>query len=62
MVTPQMRKMVADWVAEIMQERNYRPEVDVSSELNADDANFFQSLICTLRWMVEMGTSKISAN
>ena len=35
--------------------RNYRPEIDVSPELNANDANFFQSLIGTLRWMVEMG-------
>ena len=33
----------------------YRPEVDVSPVLNSDDTNFYQSLIGTLRWMVEMG-------
>lgn len=34
--------------------RGYRPEVDISPELNSNDANFFQSLIGTLRWMVKM--------
>jgi len=34
---------------------NYRPEIDVSPELNATDAAYFQSLIGVLRWMVELG-------
>ena len=34
---------------------NYRPEIDVSPELNATDAAYYQSLIGVLRWMVELG-------
>ena len=34
---------------------NYRPELDVSMELNAVDAALYQSLIGSLRWIVEMG-------
>ena len=34
---------------------NYRPEIDVSPELNATDATYYQSLIGVLRWMVELG-------
>ena len=34
---------------------NYRPELDASPELNVEDATFYQSLIGSLRWMVEMG-------
>ena len=33
----------------------YRPETDVSPELNATDAAYFQSLIGVLRWIVELG-------
>ena len=33
----------------------YRPEVDISPELNATDAAYYQSLIGILRWMVELG-------
>ena len=33
----------------------YRPELDVSSELNASDAAYYQSLIGVLRWIVELG-------
>ena len=33
----------------------YSPEVDVSPELEAEDASFYQSLIGSLRWIVEMG-------
>ena len=33
----------------------YRPEVDISPELEAEDASFYQSLIGSLRWIVEMG-------
>ena len=35
--------------------KEYRPEIDVSPLLDASDANFYQSLIGSLRWMVEMG-------
>ena len=33
----------------------YRPELDVSRELNEVDAAYYQSLIGILRWMVELG-------
>lgn len=33
----------------------YRPEIDVSPELDPEDAAYYQSLIGVLRWMVEMG-------
>ena len=33
----------------------YRPELDVSIELNEVDAAYYQSLIGILRWMVELG-------
>ena len=35
--------------------RDYRPEVDVSEELEAEEASYYQSLIGVLRWMVELG-------
>ena len=34
---------------------NYRPELDVSKELNNTYASYFQSLIGVLRWVVELG-------
>ena len=34
---------------------NYRPEVDISDELDSADAAYYQSLIGILRWMVELG-------
>ena len=34
---------------------NYRPEVDESPEINAEDPSYYQSLIGILRWMVELG-------
>jgi hypothetical protein len=34
---------------------NYRPELDVSPELNPNDASNYQSLIGILRWIVELG-------
>ena len=34
---------------------NYRPEVDISDELDEDEASYFQSLIGFLRWIVELG-------
>ena len=33
----------------------YRPELDVSRELNETDAAYYQSLIGILRWIVELG-------
>ena len=33
----------------------YRPELDVSRELNEVDVAYYQSLIGILRWMVELG-------
>ena len=33
----------------------FRPELDVSRELNVDDAAYYQSLIGILRWIVELG-------
>lgn len=35
--------------------KDYRPELDSSPELNAEDSSLYQSLIGCLRWMVEMG-------
>ena len=34
---------------------SYRPELDVSRELNVDDAAYYQSHIGILRWIVELG-------
>ena len=34
---------------------NYRPELDVSSELKADGVQYYQELIGILRWAVELG-------
>ena len=33
----------------------YRPELDISDELGAGEASYYQSLIGILRWMVELG-------
>ena len=33
----------------------YRPELDVTTELNATEASYYQSLIGILRWIVELG-------
>ena len=35
--------------------KDYRPELDVTPELKAEDANFYQSQIGVARWMVELG-------
>ena len=34
---------------------DYRPEIDISTELDAADASYYQSLIGVLRWIVELG-------
>ena len=39
----------------------YRPEMDMSNELNAEEANLYQSLIGILRWTVEIGRIDICA-
>lgn len=36
-------------------ERDYRPELDHSAELGPKEANFYQSQIGILRWIVELG-------
>ncbi len=33
----------------------YRPEIDMSPELESVDASYYHSLIVVLRWMVELG-------
>ncbi|KAL7523110.1 hypothetical protein ACHAWF_000375, partial [Thalassiosira exigua] len=35
--------------------KDYRPEIDVTTELEAEEASYYQSLIGVLRWMVELG-------
>jgi len=37
----------------------YRPEIDVSSELQPAEALYFHSLIGILRWTVELGRADI---
>ena len=39
---------------------HYRPEADISSEVSPEDANYFQSLIGVLRWIVEKGRIDIT--
>ena len=41
--------------AETPLKTTYRPELDVSMELNPTDASYYQSLIGVLRWIVELG-------
>jgi hypothetical protein len=41
--------------AETPMQTSYRPELDVSPELGAIDASYYQSLIGILRWIVELG-------
>ena len=39
---------------------DYRPEVDMTPELNLTDAAYYQSLIGVLRWIVELGRIDIT--
>jgi hypothetical protein len=39
---------------------NYRPELDVSPELNADGVRYYQELIGVLRWAIELGRIDIA--
>jgi hypothetical protein len=41
--------------AETPMQTSYRPELDVSPELEPIEAAYYQSLIGVLRWMVELG-------
>ena len=34
---------------------NYRPEIDIPQELDHQDASYYQSLICIIRWIVDLG-------
>ena len=40
---------------------DYRPEIDVTSELSSQLASYYQSLIGILRWIVELGRIDITA-
>jgi Reverse transcriptase (RNA-dependent DNA polymerase) len=39
---------------------SYKPELDVSTELDADKANYYQSLVGVLRWIIELGRLDIT--
>ena len=39
---------------------NYRPEIDISAELDPESASYYQSLIGILRWIVELGRIDIT--
>ena len=39
---------------------NYRPEIDITPELNATKSAYYQSLIVILRWIVELGRIDIT--
>jgi hypothetical protein len=41
-------------------EANYRPELDVSPLLTEDKANYYQSQLGILRWIVELGRIDIA--
>ena len=38
----------------------YRPDIDITPELDQEDAAYFQSLIGVLRWIVELGRIDIN--
>ena len=40
-------------------QNSYRPDINTTSELNAFDSAYYQSLIGILRWMVELGSVDI---
>ena len=33
----------------------YLPELEISEDFNTEEANYYQSLICIVRWMIELG-------
>jgi hypothetical protein len=46
--------------APIPMSSTYKPEVDVSPELSPEMANFYQSQVGVLRWIIEMGRLDIT--
>ena len=42
--------------------KKYRPEIDISEKLGAQEASYFQSLIGILQCMVELGRVDICTN
>jgi hypothetical protein len=50
-----MKDMVLPTRAETPLSSNYRPEIDVTPELDPKDSSTFQSMIGILRWIVELG-------
>jgi hypothetical protein len=41
---------------------SYRPELDVSQELNAEKVNYYQSIIGVMRWIIETGRLDITTD
>jgi hypothetical protein len=62
-LTKQMKLGNSKWKlpakAETPMQTSYRPELDVSPELEPIKASYYQSLIGVLRWMVELGRADI---
>jgi hypothetical protein len=58
-LTKQAKLLNSKWKlptkAETPMQTSYRPELDISPELEPTDAAYYQSLIGVLRWMVEFG-------
>ena len=48
------KRAFAPWI------RNYRPEIDVTPELSAIEASYYQSLIGVLRWIVGLSHVNIT--
>ena len=46
--------------AETPMSSSYRPELDVSQELDSEKANYYQSVIGVLRWIIETGRLDIT--
>ena len=52
------QKLVAKALAPF--KNNYRPEIDMTEELEEDEASYYHSLIGVLRWIVELGRVDIN--
>ena len=52
------KKLVAKALAPF--KSNYRPEIDITEELDEDEASYYHSLIGVLRWIVELGRVDIN--
>ena len=46
--------------AETPMSSSYRPELDITAELDAEKANYYQSVIGVLRWIIETGRLDIT--